>query len=66
MKYVTRILPILVFVLSASQLSADYLSNQLRLAAVKNGYRVPSEVNFRFDEKKADLGEIFFNSKKLI
>lgn len=65
MKYVIRVLSLLLVVLSATQLSADYLSNQLRLAAVKNGYRVPSEVNFLFDSKKADLGEIFFNSKEL-
>ena len=65
MKYVIRVLSLLIVVLSATQLSADYLSNQLRLAAVKNGYRVPSEVNFLFDREKADLGEIFFNSKEL-
>ena len=65
MKYVIRILALLVFVLSGSQLFADYLSNQLRLAAVKNGYRTPSEVNFLFDDDKADLGEIFFNSEEL-
>lgn len=65
MKYVIRTLALLVFVLSGSQLFADYLSNQLRLAAVTNGYRIPSEVNFLFDDDKANLGEIFFNSKEL-
>ena len=65
MKYVIRVLSLLMFVLPASQLSADYLSAQLRSAAIKNGYRVPSEINFIFDEKKADLGKIFFNSKEL-
>lgn len=65
MKYVIRFISLLMFVLPANQLSADYLSTQLRSAAIQNGYRTPSEVNSLFDEKKADLGEIFFSSKKL-
>ena len=44
---------------------ADFLESQLKKAAIDNGYRIPSEVNTSFDEKKAELGEIFFNSKKL-
>lgn len=58
----------IIFVLCSLSLAAaetNFLTSQLKAAAIRNGYKVPTEVNSIFDEQLAELGEIFFNSKKL-
>ena len=65
MKLATNIAVIILLSVIPFQLMAEFLESQLRSAALKNGYRLPSEVNSSFDKQKAEIGEIFFNSEKL-
>lgn len=65
MKLATNLAVIILLSVIPFQLMAEFLESQLRSAALKNGYRLPKEVNSSFDKQKAEIGEIFFNSEKL-
>ena len=65
MKLATNIAVVILLCVTPFQLMAEFLESQLKSAALKNGYKLPSEVNSSFDKQKAEIGEIFFNSEKL-
>ena len=44
---------------------ANFLDMFLKEAAIKNGYKIPKEVNSKFDEGKATIGKKLFESSKL-
>ena len=45
--------------------NANFLSIFLKEAAIKNGYKLPKEINNRFDENKAIIGKKLFESSQL-
>ena len=44
---------------------ANFLDMFLKEAAIKNGYKIPKELNSKFDEGKATIGKKLFESSKL-
>lgn len=55
-----------IFLMSLpASIASEFKSEILREAAAKNGYKVPSKVNPKFDENKSSLGKLFFESEKL-
>lgn len=55
----------LLFSFSALALASDFKGKILREAAIKNGYKGPSQINPDFDKNKSNLGKLFFESEKL-
>ncbi len=55
----------LLFLFSALALASDFKGEILREAAIKNGYKGPSQINPDFDKKKSSLGKLFFESENL-
>lgn len=65
MKYHIKLATFVLFFIIPSLVLCEFYETQLKSAALENGYKSPELVNGFFENKKAKLGEIFFNSKKL-
>ena len=65
MKSPIKALTIIAALLLPSLALSDFFETQLKHAALENGFKAPKLVNSLFEEKKAKLGEFFFNSKEL-
>ena len=60
--FISFILSSIFFILPVN---ANFLDMFLKEAAIKNGYKLPKEVNNKFDEDKAIIGEKLFESAEL-
>lgn len=65
MKYLTSIIPFLILFSIPTVGYGAFLETQLKNAALENGYKPPKFVNSAYEDEKADLGKIFFNSEEL-
>jgi cytochrome c peroxidase len=65
MKLIIKLIFIFLIYALPALASSNFLDAQLKAAALRNGYKVPTAVNSTFDKELAKLGEAFFNSEEL-